>query len=52
MWSYDESLVTLAFLREKLSKPQFYKDLTTKIAFFEGGLDSSLTIWDWHYVRT
>ena len=30
MWS----LVTLAFLWEKLSQPQFYKDLTGKIAFF------------------
>ena len=39
MWSYDESLVTLAFLWEKLSKPQFYKDLTRKTAFFEG--------WSW-----
>ena len=36
MWSCDQSLVTLAFLREKLSQPQFCKDLTRKTAFFEG----------------
>ena len=28
-------LVTLAFVQEKLSWPQFYKDLTRKTAFFE-----------------
>ena len=37
--SCDQNLVTLAFLWEKLSQPQFYKDLTRKIAFFEG--------WSW-----
>ena len=31
----DQSLVALAFLWEKLSKPQFYKDLNRKTAFFE-----------------
>ena len=36
MWSCDQSLVTLAFVYEKLSQPQFYKDLTRKTAFFEG----------------
>ena len=35
----DQSLVTLAFLWEKLSQPQFYKDLTRKTAFFLG--------WSW-----
>ena len=39
MCSYDQSLVTVAFLREKLSQPQFYQDLTRKNAFFEG--------WSW-----
>ena len=39
MCSCDQSLVTLAFLWEKLSQPQFYKDLTRKTAFFEG--------WSW-----
>ena len=39
MWSCDQSLVTLAFLWEKLSQPQFYKDLTRKTTFFEG--------WSW-----
>ena len=39
MLSCDQSLVTLAFLWEKLSQPQFYKDLTRKTAFFEG--------WSW-----
>ena len=34
--SCDQSLVTLAFLWEKLSQPQCYKDLTRKTAFFEG----------------
>ena len=45
MWS---KLVTLAFLREKLSQPQFYKDLTRKTGFLRGGLGSSSIIWDWH----
>ena len=39
MWSSDQSLVTLTLLREKLLKPQFYKDLTRKTPFFEG--------WSW-----
>ena len=39
MWSCDQSLVTEAFLREKLSQPQFYKVLTRKTAFFDG--------WSW-----
>ena len=39
MRSCDQSFVTLAFLWEKLSWPQFYKDLTRKKAFFEG--------WSW-----
>ena len=39
MWSCDQSLVSLAFVKEKLSQPQFYKDLTRKTAFFEG--------WSW-----
>ena len=38
-WSCDQSLVTLAFLSQKLSQPQFYKDLTREITFFEG--------WSW-----
>ena len=39
MCSYDQILITLAILPEKLSQLQFYKDLTRKIAFFEG--------WSW-----
>ena len=35
MCSCDQSLVTLAFLWEKLSQSQFRKDLTRKTAFFE-----------------
>ena len=35
MCSCDQSLVTAAFLREKLSQPQFYKDLTRKTTIFE-----------------
>ena len=35
MWSCGQSLITAAFLREKLSEPQFYKDLTRKISFVE-----------------
>ena len=31
--SCDQSLVTVAFLWEELSQPQFYKGLTRKIAF-------------------
>ena len=47
--SCDQSLVTLAFLREKLSQPQFYKDFTRKTAFLRGGLGSSSIIWDKHW---
>ena len=36
MWSCDQNSVTLAFLLEKLSSPQFYENLTTKTNFFEG----------------
>ena len=36
MCSCDQSLVTVAFIWEKLSQCQFYKDLTRKTAFFEG----------------
>ena len=36
MSSCDQSLVTLAFLWEKLSQPQIYKDLTRKNYFFKG----------------
>ena len=32
----DQSLVTLALLWKKLTKSQFYKDLTRKTAFFKG----------------
>ena len=35
MCSCDQSLVTVAFLWEKISQPQFYKDLTRKTTFFE-----------------
>ena len=35
MCSCDQSLVTVAFLWEKLSQPQFDKDLTRKNAFVE-----------------
>ena len=48
MCSCDQSLVTLAFLREKLSQLQLYKDLTKKAAFLRGGLRSGLIIWDWN----
>ena len=39
MSSRDQSFVTLAFVKEKLSQLQFYKDLTRKTTFFEG--------WSW-----
>ena len=39
MCSCDKSLVTAAFLGEKLPQPQFYKDLTRKTAFMKG--------WSW-----
>ena len=48
MWSLDQSLVTLSFLGEKLSKPQVYKDLIRKTAFLRSGLGSSSIIWDWY----
>ena len=35
MWPCDQSLLAVAFLWEKLSKPQFYKDLAKKTIFFE-----------------
>ena len=35
-------------LWEKLSQPQFYKDLTRKTAFLRGGLGLSSITWDWH----
>ena len=38
MCSCDQSLVTLGFLWERLSQPQFYKDLNRKTTFFEGWL--------------
>ena len=43
MCSCDQSLVTVAFLWEKLSQPQFYKDLTRKTAFFKG--------WSWFKIN-
>ena len=46
MCSCDQILVTLAFLFEKLSQPQFYEDLTKKPIFLRGGVGSSSTIWD------
>ena len=39
MCSCDKSLVTAAFLGEKLPQPQFYKDLTRKTASMKG--------WSW-----
>ena len=39
MCSCDKSLVTVAFLWEKLPQPQSYKNLTKKTAFLEG--------WSW-----
>ena len=35
MYSCDQSLVTVAFLWEKLSQTQLYQDLTRKTAFFQ-----------------
>ena len=39
MCSCDQILLTVAFLWDKLSQPQFYKDLTWKTTFFDG--------WSW-----
>ena len=39
MCSCDQILLTVAFLWDKLSQPQFYKDLTRKTTFFDG--------WSW-----
>ena len=35
-----QCLVTLAFLSEKLSQPQFYEDLTKKVTFLRGDFGS------------
>ena len=35
IWSCDQSLATLVFVKQKLSEPHFYKDLTKKTTFFE-----------------
>ena len=48
MCSRDQSLVAVAFLSEKLSQTQCYKDLTRKTVFFRCDLGSSSIIWDWH----
>ena len=48
MCSCDQSLVTVAFLWEKLSQPKFYNDLTRKTALFEEWSGSSSIILDWH----
>ena len=40
-------LVTLAFLWEKLSKPQFIRIWPEKVLFLMGGLGSSWIIRDW-----
>ena len=40
---WDQSLVTLAFLGEKLSQLQFYKNFTRKTVFFEG--------WPWFKIN-
>ena len=36
LWSCDQSVVTLAFISEKLPQSQFYKGLTKKKHFFVG----------------
>ena len=46
MCSRDQSLATVAFLSEKLSQTQCYKDLTRKTGFFRCDLGSSSIIWD------
>ena len=38
---FDQSLVTEAFLRQKLPLPRVYKDLTRKTTFLRGRLGSS-----------
>ena len=35
-------------LWEKLSQPQFYKDLTRKTAFLRAGLGFNSITWGWH----
>ena len=44
MCSCDQSLETVAFVGQNLSQPQFYKDLTRKIDFFEGSVVKVLKI--------
>ena len=55
MWSCDQSLVTRAFLWEKLTSSQFYKDLTRKTIDFEGwswfkfnNFGRALLLWPWN----
>ena len=50
VWSWDQSLVTLAFLWEKLSKLNFIRNWPEKNTFLRGGLSSSLINWNWHDV--
>ena len=50
MWSCDQILATPAYLWEKLSKRQFYKNLTEKSNFLTRALGSGLIIWGWHYI--
>ena len=35
MWSYDQSLIALVFISEKLSWTRFYRDLIRKTTFLE-----------------
>ena len=44
----DQKSVTLAFLWEKLSQRQLYKNLTGETTFLKSGLGSSSIIWEWH----
>ena len=46
MWSCDQSLLTLAFLWEKLSQLELYKDLTRKTTFLRVCPGSSSIIWN------
>ena len=43
MWSCEQSLATM---REDITQPQFYKDLTKKTPLLGGGLGSSSITWD------
>ena len=49
MWpKFANCSISMREVPQFYKEPQFYKDLSRKTAFFEGGLGSSSIIWDCH----